>query len=31
MLLVRATARDLTTAGKLVEESQAATFLRRSH
>jgi len=31
MLLVRATGRDLTTAGKLVEESQAATFLRRSH
>ena len=31
MLLVRATARDLTTAGKLLEESQAATFLRRNH
>lgn len=31
MLLVRATGREITTAGKLVEESQAATFLRRNH
>lgn len=31
MLLVRATGREIATPGKLVEESQAATFLRRNH
>ncbi len=31
MLLVRATGKEIASAGKLVEESQAATFLRRHH
>ena len=31
MLLVRATGKEIATAGKLIEESQAATFLRRNH
>ncbi len=31
MLLVRATGKEIATAGKLIEESQAATFLRRKH
>ena len=30
-LLVRATGKEIATAGKLIEESQAATFLRRNH
>ena len=31
MLLVRATGKEIATAGKLIEESQAAIFLRRNH
>ena len=31
VLLVRATGKEIATAGKLIEESQAATFLRRNH
>ena len=31
MLLVRATGKEIANADKLIEESQAATFLRRNH